>query len=203
MNSKSQLRVSTRNGHDGNCCRRNAQGFRGYNRYSRSGCAERFPVRHAAWGLGTQSTCFIRVTSRARAYMALGAAMATGKPGRLCRRSRTGRARTKPPRSRRHTPVTHRKFASPARFRPRQIGKDWLSPRIAGSAGILRGLTNGLRINTPAEAPALTRTALREAVSGRLRPVALERAIDASGRRKARLILARAKPPSPQRHGRK
>ncbi len=113
------------------------------------------------------------------AYMALGAAMATGKPAVYAVVPGPGVLNTTAALSTAYAcnaPVVCLTGQIPAAAIGKGLG---YLHELPDQLGILRGLTKwAARINTPAEAPALTRTALREAVSGRPRPVALECAID-------------------------
>jgi acetolactate synthase-1/2/3 large subunit len=113
------------------------------------------------------------------AYMALGAAMATGKPAVYAVVPGPGVLNT--------TAALSTAYACNApvvcitgQIASAAIGKGLGHlHELPDQLSTLRSLTKwAARIETPAQAPALTQTALREAVSGRPRPVALECAID-------------------------
>jgi acetolactate synthase I/II/III large subunit len=113
------------------------------------------------------------------AYMALGAAMATGKPAAYAVVPGPGLLNTTAALSTAYAcnaPVLALTGQIPVAFIGRALGQ---LHEIPDQLGVLRGLTKWAeRIGSPQEAPRLVDEAFRQLRSGRPRPVALECAID-------------------------
>lgn len=118
------------------------------------------------------------------AYMALGAAMATGKPAAYCVVPGPGILNTTAALSTAwavNAPV----LAITGQIPQRHIGRNYgILHEIPDQLGVLRSLTKWAdRIRGPHEARAKVDEAFRQLATGRPRPVALECAIDVWGRR--------------------
>ncbi len=129
---------------------------------------------------------------QACAYMALGHAMATGKPSAYCVVPGPGFLNTTAALSTAYganAPV----LALTGQIQQSMIGRNLGQlHELPDQLAIMRGLTKWAdRINAPAEAPGLVNEAFRRLISGRQRPVALECAIDTWGR-KAPVVLPEA-----------
>src|SRR5580692_5830888 len=129
---------------------------------------------------------------QACAYMALGYAMASGKPSAYVVVPGPGFLNTTAALSTAYAanaPV----LALTGQIQQSMIGRNvGLLHELPDQLGIMRSLTKWAdRINTPAEAPGLVNEAFRRLLSGRRRPVALECAMDTWGR-KAPIVLPTA-----------
>jgi len=121
---------------------------------------------------------------QACAYMALGYAMASGKPSAYVVVPGPGFLNTTAALSTAYAanaPV----LALTGQIQQSMIGRNvGLLHELPDQLAIMRGLTKWAdRINTPAEAPGLVNEAFRRLLSGRRRPVGLECAIDTWGRK--------------------
>src|SRR3954453_22423575 len=121
---------------------------------------------------------------QACAYMALGYAMASGKPSAYVVVPGPGFLNTTAALSTAYAanaPV----LALTGQIQQSMIGRNvGLLHELPDQLTIMRGLTKWAdRINTPAEAPGLVNEAFRRLLSGRRRPVGLECAIDIWGRK--------------------
>ena len=121
---------------------------------------------------------------QACAYMALGYAMAAGKPSAYVVVPGPGFLNTTAALSTAYAanaPV----LALTGQIQQSMIGRNvGLLHELPDQLSIMRGLTKWAdRINAPAEAPGLVNEAFRRLLSGRQRPVALECAMDTWGRR--------------------
>jgi acetolactate synthase-1/2/3 large subunit len=126
---------------------------------------------------------------QACAYMALGYAMASGKPSAYVVVPGPGFLNTTAALSTAYAanaPV----LALTGQIQQSMIGRNvGLLHELPDQLSIMRGLTKWAdRINAPAEAPGLVNEAFRRLLSGRQRPVALECAMDTWGR-KAPVVL--------------
>jgi acetolactate synthase-1/2/3 large subunit len=126
---------------------------------------------------------------QACAYMALGYAMASGKPSAYVVVPGPGFLNTTAALSTAYAanaPV----LALTGQIQQSMIGRNvGLLHELPDQLAIMRGLTKWAdRINAPAEAPGLVNEAFRRLLSGRQRPVALECAMDTWGR-KAPVVL--------------
>jgi len=126
---------------------------------------------------------------QACAYMALGYAMATGKPSAYVVVPGPGFLNTTAALSTAYA-VNAPVLALTGQIQQAMIGRNvGLLHELPDQLGIMRGLTKWAdRITAPAEAPGLMNEAFRRLLSGRRRPVALECAMDTWGR-KAPVIL--------------
>src|SRR5215472_6400370 len=121
---------------------------------------------------------------QACAYMALGYAMATGKPSAYVVVPGPGFLNTAAALSTAYA-VNAPVLALTGQIQQAMIGRNvGLLHELPDQLAIMRGLTKFAdRITSPAEAPGLVNEAFRRLVSGRKRPVALECAMDTWGRR--------------------
>src|SRR5690242_11644845 len=121
---------------------------------------------------------------QACAYMALGYAMATGKPSAYCVVPGPGFLNTTAALSTAYA-VNAPVVALIGQIQQSMIGRNvGLLHELPDQLAIMRGLTKWAdRITSPAEAPGLVNEAFRRTLSGRRRPVALECAIDMWGRK--------------------
>ena len=121
---------------------------------------------------------------QACAYMALGYAMATGKPSAYVVVPGPGFLNTTAALSTAYA-VNAPVVALTGQIQQSMIGRNvGLLHELPDQLAIMRGLTKWAdRITAPAEAPGLVSEAFRRALSGRRRPVALECAIDMWGRK--------------------
>ena len=131
---------------------------------------------------------------QACAYMALGYAMASGKPSAYMVVPGPGFLNTTAALSTAYAanaPV----LALTGQIQQSMIGRNiGLLHELPDQLSIMRGLTKWAdRINAPSEAPGLVNEAFRRLLSGRRRPVALECAMDTWGR-KAPVVLPTVNP---------
>ncbi|MCW5733136.1 MAG: hypothetical protein KIS73_03385 [Enhydrobacter sp.] len=126
---------------------------------------------------------------QACAYMALGYAMASGKPSAYVVVPGPGFLNTTAALSTAYA-VNAPVLALTGQIQQSMIGRNvGLLHELPDQLAIMRGLTKWAdRITTPAEAPGLVNEAFRRLLSGRRRPVALECAMDTWGR-KAPVVL--------------
>ena len=129
---------------------------------------------------------------QACAYMALGYAMASGKPSAYVVVPGPGFLNTTAALSTAYA-VNAPVLALTGQIQQSMIGRNvGLLHELPDQLAIMRGLTKWAdRITTPAEAPGLVNEAFRRLLSGRRRPVALECAMDTWGR-KAPVVLPAA-----------
>jgi acetolactate synthase-1/2/3 large subunit len=130
---------------------------------------------------------------QACAYMALGYAMATGRPSAYVVVPGPGFLNTTAALSTAYSanaPVV----ALTGQIQQAMIGRNvGLLHELPDQLAIMRGLTKWAdRITAPAEAPGLVNEAFRRALSGRRRPVALECAMDTWGRKGPVVLPTRA-----------
>ncbi len=133
---------------------------------------------------------------QACAYMALGYAMASGKPSAYVVVPGPGFLNTTAALSTAYA-VNAPVLALTGQIQQAMIGRNvGLLHELPDQLGIMRGLTKWAdRITSPAAAPGLVNEAFRRLLSGRKRPVALECAMDTWGRRTpVELPMAAAKP---------
>src|SRR5262245_33810294 len=133
---------------------------------------------------------------QACAYMALGYAMASGKPSAYVVVPGPGFLNTTAALSTAYA-VNAPVLALTGQIQQSMIGRNvGLLHELPDQLAIMRGLTKWAdRITSPAAAPGLVNEAFRRLLSGRKRPVALECAIDMWGRKApVELVFAPAKP---------
>lgn len=130
---------------------------------------------------------------QACAYMALGYAMASGKPSAYCVVPGPGFLNTTAALSTAYA-VNAPVVALTGQIQQSMIGRNvGLLHELPDQLAIMRGLTKWAdRITAPAEAPGLVHEAFRRTLSGRRRPVALECAIDMWGRKGPVVLPANA-----------
>jgi acetolactate synthase-1/2/3 large subunit len=135
---------------------------------------------------------------QACAYMALGYAMATGKPSAYVVVPGPGFLNTTAALSTAYA-VNAPVLALTGQIQQSMIGRNvGLLHELPDQLAIMRGLTKWAdRITAPAEAPGLVNEAFRRALSGRRRPVALECAMDTWGRKGPVVLPKQAAEPDP------
>ena len=135
---------------------------------------------------------------QACAYMALGYAMATGKPSAYVVVPGPGFLNTTAALSTAYA-VNAPVLALTGQIQQAMIGRNvGLLHELPDQLTIMRGLTKWAdRIRTPNEAPGLVNEAFRRLLSGRQRPVGLECAIDVWGRRAPLELIATPATPDP------
>jgi len=135
---------------------------------------------------------------QACAYMALGAAMATGKPAAYVVVPGPGFLNTTAALSTAYA-VNAPVLALTGQIQQSMIGRNvGLLHELPDQLGIMRGLTKWAdRIPSPAAAPGLVNEAFRRLLSGRRRPVGLECALDTWARRAPVELIATPARPDP------
>lgn len=135
---------------------------------------------------------------QACAYMALGAAMATGKPAAYVVVPGPGFLNTTAALSTAYA-VNAPVLALTGQIQQAMIGRNvGLLHELPDQLGIMRGLTKWAdRIPSPAAAPGLVNEAFRRLLSGRRRPVGLECALDTWARRAPVELIATPARPDP------
>jgi len=135
---------------------------------------------------------------QACAYMALGYAMASGKPSAYVVVPGPGFLNTTAALSTAYA-VNAPVLALTGQIQQSMIGRNvGLLHELPDQLAIMRGLTKWAdRITSPAAAPGLVNEAFRRLLSGRKRPVALECAIDMWGRKAPVELLGSAAKPDP------
>jgi acetolactate synthase-1/2/3 large subunit len=135
---------------------------------------------------------------QACAYMALGYAMASGKPSAYLVVPGPGFLNTTAALSTAYA-VNAPVIALTGQIQQSMIGRNvGLLHELPDQLAIMRGLTKWAdRITSPAEAPGLVQEAFRRALSGRRRPVALECAMDTWGRKAPAVLPTKSAEPDP------
>ncbi len=135
---------------------------------------------------------------QACAYMALGHAMATGKPSAYVVVPGPGFLNTTAALSTAYA-VNAPVLALTGQIQQSMIGRNiGLLHELPDQLAIMRGLTKWAdRIHAPAEAPGMINEAFRRMISGRQRPVALECAMDTWARRAPVELIATPARPDP------
>ncbi|MFO1083841.1 MAG: thiamine pyrophosphate-binding protein [Reyranellaceae bacterium] len=135
---------------------------------------------------------------QACAYMALGYAMASGRPSAYVVVPGPGFLNTTAALSTAYA-VNAPVLALSGQIQQAMIGRNvGLLHELPDQLAIMRGLTKWAdRINAPAEAPGLVNEAFRRMLSGRRRPVGLECALDIWGRRGPVELIATPAVPDP------